>query len=441
MTSPAVAIRLRAAWSGFTGTGAAASVGLALLVLGCTFVAVALPRASAASRTRALQQLFASSGAVGRSVTGSSSLDQLGAAISSPSLSGDADSIATLLRSTGLPLAARSADWSGVTAALTPVRGTTVTSAQLEVAYRDALAHNARLVAGSLPDLATLRPRGTSFQIAVTQATAKKFGLHVGSVLTEAGPIKLVVTGLLRPAAARSAFWTADPLLAAPLQGQDGGALVGPHELHALQAVYPPGSTEVWWDFPLVLGHVSADQAPLLRDDLAGALNQASTAEAEGGLGLPTGNLGSTLIGPLDAFIAADTEISDVLALLFVSLTAIGLIVVMLGARMLSESRATEFTVLQARGASLWQLAWRALRGGSVVAIPAAIIGASAATALTPGASVPLAWQLSAVTLAIALGRPACQHRPAAPGAARPSTALGLRWPELPRESGAALGA
>ena len=35
----------RAAWPAVTGTGAAASVTLAMLVLICTFVAVAVPRA------------------------------------------------------------------------------------------------------------------------------------------------------------------------------------------------------------------------------------------------------------------------------------------------------------------------------------------------------------------------------------------------------------
>ena len=50
--------RAAAAWPAMTGTAAAASVTLALLVLVCTFVAVAVPRASLGYRTAVLQRAF-----------------------------------------------------------------------------------------------------------------------------------------------------------------------------------------------------------------------------------------------------------------------------------------------------------------------------------------------------------------------------------------------
>ncbi len=50
--------RARAAWPAVTGTAAAASVTLALLVLVCAFVAVAVPRASLGYRTAVLQRTF-----------------------------------------------------------------------------------------------------------------------------------------------------------------------------------------------------------------------------------------------------------------------------------------------------------------------------------------------------------------------------------------------
>ena len=46
--------------SSVTGTGAAASLALAMLVLVCTFIAVAVPRASLDYRTQALQRIFRS---------------------------------------------------------------------------------------------------------------------------------------------------------------------------------------------------------------------------------------------------------------------------------------------------------------------------------------------------------------------------------------------
>src|SRR5262249_22076358 len=50
--------RIRAAWAAATGTGAAASVVLGVLVAICAFVVVALPRASLGYRTQVLQRLF-----------------------------------------------------------------------------------------------------------------------------------------------------------------------------------------------------------------------------------------------------------------------------------------------------------------------------------------------------------------------------------------------
>src|SRR5258708_40241102 len=51
--------RLAAGWLALTGTGAAASVALALLTACCVFLGIALPRASLALRDRAVQQAIA----------------------------------------------------------------------------------------------------------------------------------------------------------------------------------------------------------------------------------------------------------------------------------------------------------------------------------------------------------------------------------------------
>ena len=60
--------RARAAGPAVTGTGAAASATLALLVLICTFVAVAVPRASLGYRTTVLQRAFAAAPAAQKTV-------------------------------------------------------------------------------------------------------------------------------------------------------------------------------------------------------------------------------------------------------------------------------------------------------------------------------------------------------------------------------------
>ena len=62
-----------------TGTAAAASVTLALLVLVCTFVAVAVPRASLGYRTAVLQRAFHAAGPAQKAVLADGDLSGLGA--------------------------------------------------------------------------------------------------------------------------------------------------------------------------------------------------------------------------------------------------------------------------------------------------------------------------------------------------------------------------
>ncbi len=180
-----------------TGTGAAASLALALLVLVCAFVAVAVPRASLGYRTQVLQRTFRAASSSATTVLADAGISGLsrsyperGPAGAPPAASSPAG-----LRRDGLPLAPPGADWSGLATGSAPfsVAGqapaTTMAAPQLELLYRSGLGRNARLVAGL-----AARPRGAArpapgrLQVAVTAATAARFGLRVGSRLRAAGP-------------------------------------------------------------------------------------------------------------------------------------------------------------------------------------------------------------------------------------------------------------
>ena len=80
----------------------------------------------------------------------------------------------------------------------------------------------------------------------------------------------------------------------------------------------------------------------------------------------------------LSPFIAADNAVAPVLGLLYVSLAVLGAVVVLLGARLVAQRRAAEFTLMRARGAALYQLGWLVLRASVVIAVAA---GAAAAAA------------------------------------------------------------
>ena len=431
--------RLKANWTVLAGTGAAASASLGLLVFVCVFVAVAGPRDSLGVRTRAFQQVIAAAPAAGRSVI--ATLDYptfAGTNNGSAPVGGLSDArgeLAANLADAGLPLM-RGASWAGLATGYAPVSGAgprtggSCKPPEMEVLYRDRLGRYARLVAGHLPGGGSVGGGAATLQVAVTPATAARFGLKPGSSL-DMGGLDLLITGIIRPAAPGSAFWTADPDAAAPSQNACGpfglsrywlGAVfAGPAGVPIAESLLDTSRMELTWDFPLDVSHLTADQAPTLEGELAGGLTQAGqliTATND----QPTSvTISSGLAGAVSSFIAEDSAVGSVLGLLFVSLTVIGGVVVLLGARLVAEHRGGEFAMMRARGASLWQLAWLALRASAAVALPAAALGAALAVGLTLGDAEPLEWWLGGgVVLAALAGLPvilAHTHR----GGARPA--------------------
>ena len=149
---------LRASWRAATGSAAAASLMLAILVLASVFVAVAVPRASLGYRTRVLQRSFHSISSAQTTVLADANISgQLDSHLSAPQLASIHRQLAAGLHRDGLPLAPPGTQWSGMAAGSSPffVSGQPPDKAmappQLELLYRSTLAGNARLVRGSLP--------------------------------------------------------------------------------------------------------------------------------------------------------------------------------------------------------------------------------------------------------------------------------------------------
>ncbi len=236
--------------------------------------------------------------------------------------------------------------------------------------------------------------------VAVTAATAARFGLHVGSRLQAIGQL-VVVTGILRPIRAGSSFWTADPVAGAPqltyptpdsVPFWSSAAFVGPADLRVLQGYATSQPLRALWSFPLDLRGVTADQAAGLLRVLqhlsylpAAAAVGTSLSAAAGASATIQISLSDGLASALPPFVATDDAVQRVLTLLFVPLAAIAAVVVLLGARLVAEHRRAEYTMMRARGASLRQLAAAALAGGAAVVLPAAAAGVGAAVLATPG--------------------------------------------------------
>jgi putative ABC transport system permease protein len=398
-----------------TGTGAAAGVSLAVLVLTSVFVAVAGARASQTVPTSALRAGLRKVPTSDKAVLG-------GAGFGDPGM-GDRGALPAAQLgfyrkqlhgnlSQRLPLAPAATDWTGLTTGFSSVLAggrrawDGSTPPQLELAYRDALPQYTKNIIGSLPAVS----RGDEFQVAVTTATARRFGVTVGSRLRLDPSLTLVVTGVIAPARPGSAFWMVDPAARAPTKYVPprspaywlGAMFVGPREVLALEDSVDPGQIRLSWGFPLVVTGLTAAQSSGLQARLSpGSLSQLGQLS----LNLPVKvTLSAGLGGFLTAFDRERDAVSGVLGLLVVSLAAIGIVLVVLGALLVAEQRRGEFELMRARGAAARHLSATALRASALVAVPAAVLATAVAIAVTPGAGGgALPWWLAALTLAAAL--------------------------------------
>jgi putative ABC transport system permease protein len=426
------------------GAAAGSTLALALLVCGCVFAAMAGPALSLHTRTQALVKTVATLPAASTTVQATAALTDftgpliengIGAqqAVSTEELDQATQELAQGFKALPLPLAAGA--WSGLNAKIAVVSGVGPRAQagglpKMEVVYRDPLASNGQLVAGSYASTG-VSPR--LLAVTVTTQMAARFGLHPGSKLaltTVSGTVGLFVTGVMRERAPGSSFWTADPTLGTPALEQTtagsqpfwvGGVLVDPDQLTAMQALFTGGALEMNWEFPLTLRGVNADQV----QGLVGAINRAvtGTPALTGDLS-PSANalqVSSPLTSTLTLFLATQSAIETVLLLLFVSLVVVGAAVILLAARMIVARRGGELTLLRARGGSLRQVAAVMLRTSVIGSVPAAVIGAVLAIAAIPGdaASLALGWSLAAIAAITALAGPPLiagwQHRRAAP--------------------------
>ncbi len=435
-----------------TGTGAAASAALAILVLACTFIAVAVPRASLGYRTQVIQRILRAASAQETAVLANTDLSGLDQAYLGPGqLAAAGSKLADGLLGAGLPLAPAASQWSSLVISAGPVSGAPRPAAQhmvtpqLQLLYRSGLSRNAALLAGSLPTRAQGHGSSATFQVAITAATAARLGLHRGSRLRAAGQL-LVVSGIVRPLGAASSFWTVNPAALAPRLTYpcrdcapylSSVAFVGAAELPQLESYLGNQPKQALWGFPLATGNVNADQAAGLLRTLRDVSYLPSVTSVGTRLGVTAGasyplviNLSSGLVTALPSFVAVNAAVQRALSLLFVSLAAIAAVVVLLGARLVADHRRGEFALMRARGAASAQIAGVAFIGGAAAAGPAAAVAVTAAVLATPGPASRLSWWLAGLIIVAALAGPpvlAVWGQRTRRGAARSALAPGSR--------------
>ncbi len=414
-------LRPRAAWVTLTGTGSVASVAFALLVFAAVLASLAIPRESVGLRNGALQRVITTSQPADRTVIAmageTSLLDQTGQVLATD-IAGIGASLRARLAAGGVPVASDPPAWEGLTTGFVPVSGAAQAAGygrpQLELAYRTALDRYGQLVAGRLPVGGSVAGQRAVLQAAVTSTTAARLGLRVGTRLN-AGPVQLVITGIVRPANPAAAFWTQDPAVARPalLAGTSaqppywiGAVFIGPGALPLVESRYGTSEMQVIWVYATALGRLTAGQASGVDTNIASLVSDGATLTAPGIGHEVTLTIDSPVPAILSPFIAGESAAAPVLELLYVSLAVMGAVVVLLGARLVAQRRAVEFTLMRARGAALYQLAWLVLRASALIAAAAGAAAAALAIGLTPGDGDPVAWWLAGSTIAVTLVGP-----------------------------------
>jgi putative ABC transport system permease protein len=417
--------------------GPGPALALAVIALLGAFVAMAGPRELTKVQNNALRQTLASAGSFGISAATDWQIVAGGQPLSPAQIQVMADVMGGYLQP---PLVSPAASrWAGLTTPLrswpaAPPRAVLGVSPKLEMAYRTALASNARLVSGSFPQIATpARMDGRSviiLQAAVTAATATRLGLRIGSLVSLGGISSLLpgdpgavlkVTGILRPTDPGSSFWTQDPSVAAPTvltigsglaatTAWAGGVFVGPNELTAVQDVYGGALISLNWQFPLVTSGLTAAGAPRMlaaMNSLANGNAGQAALQASGPPLLTPPTLSAEGAGTLSSFITSEAAVGSTDSLLLVGIIAATTILLLVGGVVVTDAYSTELALARARGGSTRQLALRILGTAAGVAGPALAVGTVAAIAATPDGGNTVSWILVVLVAVAALAAPA----------------------------------
>ncbi|MGO8958312.1 MAG: FtsX-like permease family protein [Streptosporangiaceae bacterium] len=410
--------RITRSWRA-SGTASGASVGLCLLFFACVLLAMTGPRADTQLQTNAVRQLIARTPADTKVIEASIPYQQavpVGYALPVSQIVGVGQELRAGLGH--LPLAGAAADIATFTSGFNPVAHSAPSlgpgGGTLELIYSTRLSGNARLVRGMMPSIGQLKPRAprVTLPVAVTEATARRFGLSVGSRLPVGGTkATLLVTGIIQPVGPASAFWAPDPIgqvpsLVTPLHGSpywQGGAFIGATELVPLENVLGTTNANLRWLLPLRIANLTIGQARALAVALPAALVQDGNGLYANANYPFNATLFSGVAAGLTTFVQQADAINTLLSLLSMSLEAISAAVLLLAIWLLTDQRYGEFEVLRARGASRRQLSLLAVRGCGLAVLLGGGLGAAAALGLTPVSSAALSWWLTAVTVLVVL--------------------------------------
>ncbi|MGF3053122.1 FtsX-like permease family protein [Microbacterium sp. YY-03] len=297
------------------------------------------------------------------------------------------------------------------------------------------------LVEGRLPETVPTKGATTEFEIIAPRATAEAFDwqlnetreIPLGQTMTidENGEIvqsplpRFTLVGIYQPDDVRSSYWSQLAPLTGPTTYYDpygqpsvtGYFFTNPASVMQARQ-WAPLPTTYW--FPIDSAQISESTVPVLQGEIETFIAQSHTLSEWD----PGGARFQTQLGRVLDRVSDTNHAFTALALIFVAgPIGVGVAVLVLGSRMISQHRRSAFALMDARGASPLQRRLLMAGEGLIAAVPAAIIGvaigASLVLTIFTRSSVPL---FSALTIALLVGValfPAVALAASAPGAER----------------------
>ncbi|WP_432055508.1 FtsX-like permease family protein [Streptomyces sp. bgisy022] len=275
---------------------------------------------------------------------------------------------------------------------------------RLDLIAQSGLAEHARLEAGRWPRAAgDVTARTPRVEAAVSAETARRLNIEVGSVLRFAGeqraPLAVRVTGIVAPRDPRGAYWSVEPLTRTPaLTILNGDPDLREYWKAAL--LLPPDAAPAllgtatdpyrYWNLVPSVDALHAHDVPRLKTAVAstesGPVLQRVREKTS-----PVVSAGTDLDEVLIRHERLRAAIGPLVAVAAFGTAAVATVVLMMAGGLAADRRRAELALLRARGGSLAGLGGRLLAETSVVALPAAALGLTAACLAVPGARLPYA--------------------------------------------------
>lgn len=436
---------LRRRCAQIAGTATGSALVLVLLGTAASFAATAIPLDRSATQNSALRAQLGQGGSAAATLVARGDYRDLvaaltmGSADATPTSGGLAlpqSALSARLSALGVPVSSdRTASWTALTCAEKPAyveHGAGVPAQpplRIAPVYRTGLKQSVSAVEGTLPDsdqFGNTTSGPIEFDVAVTEATAERLHLSLHAEIAVPGvafapALELTVTAIVRPGDPGSPYWNQDPLAATPnrvipLSGPaywEAEVFVGPDEAVDLATVMMNQDPSLYYGIGLDLRSVTADGSSRLISGLTAAVSTAQALPLPGA-GAQSGTAATVALdlsgGPLpelQQFLRQRQTVQSLLDLVFGSLGALALVVLLLCVWLFSARRTEEFRLLRVRGASSRQLAGLAGRV-ALVGLAPCVLGFVLGVVVVPGAPSPSSsWWLPAVAAAVALAGPA----------------------------------